>query len=148
MAEENNESSGFKVVDRRGFSSGGDRREEAPREAPEAESRAPVRQTTDTSQPEPGPPDDFDAEAAGFDTLVSYLSTTAMFQLGALAGPGGERIPPDFPNARRTIDLLEILQQKTQGNLSPQEERFLDEALYELRLAYLEMEKRQARRVK
>jgi len=148
MAEDDNEPSGFKVVDRRGFSSGGDRREEPPREAPKAESRAPVRQPADTPQPEAEPPDDFGAEAAGFDTLVSYLSTTAMFQLGALAGPGGERIPPDFPNARRTIDLLEVLQQKTQGNLSTEEARFLDEALYELRLAYLEMEKRQARRVK
>lgn len=148
MAEDNNEPSGFKVVDRRGFSSGGDRREEPPREAPEAESCEPGRQPADTPEPEAEPPDDFDAEAAGFDTLVSYLSTTAMFQLGALAGPGGERIPPDFPNARRTIDLLEVLQQKTQGNLSTEEARFLDEALYELRLAYLEMEKRQARRVK
>jgi len=156
MAEENNGPSGFKVVDRRNFSSGGDRREEVPGDAPKAESSAPLRQPVDgrvvqpthTAEPEAEPPDDFGAEAAGFDTLVSYLSTTAMFQLGALAGPGGERIPPDLPNARRTIDLLEILQQKTQGNLSTEEARFLDEALYELRLAYLEMEKRQARRVK
>ena len=156
MAKDNNEPSGFKVVDRRSFSSGGNRREEGPHDAPKAESRAPVRQPAegraarpaDAPQPEAGPPDDFGAEAAGFDTLVSYLSTTAMFQLGALAGPSGERIPPDLPNARRTVDLLEILQQKTQGNLSAEEARFLDEALYELRLAYLEMEKRQARRVK
>jgi hypothetical protein len=148
MAEEKNGPSGFRVVDRRSFSSDGEPREGARRDAPKPQTPPPVRQPADTPQPEPEPPDEFSAEPAGFDTLVSYLSTTAMFQLGALAGPGGERIPADLPNARRTIDLLETLQQKTQGNLSPEEARFLDDALYELRLAYLEVEKRQTHRVK
>jgi hypothetical protein len=86
--------------------------------------------------------EDFEANAPGFDTLVSYLSTTAMFQMGLLAGPGGERIPADLANARRTIDLLEILQEKTQGNLTAEEAKLLDDILYELRMSYVEIEKR------
>lgn len=147
MAEEKNGPSGFKVVDRRSFSSEGDRREEARPDAPKPDTPPPTPRAR-TPQPEPESPDDLGAEPVGFDTLISYLSTTAMFQLGALPGPGGERIPADLPNARRTIDLLEVLQQKTQGNLSAQEARYLDDALYELRLAYVEVEKRQTRRAK
>ena len=69
-----------------------------------------------------------------------------MFQLGLLPGPGGERIPADFPNARRTIDLLEVLQQKTQGNLTEDEARMLTEVLYELRLSFVETSNRQTRK--
>ena len=57
-------------------------------------------------------------------------------------------IPPDMVNARRTIDLLEVLHDKTQGNLTPAESRFLEEVLYELRLSYVEVEKRGTRKQK
>jgi len=65
-----------------------------------------------------------------------------MFQLGFLPGPGGERIPTDLVNARRTIDLLEVLQNKTAGNLSDDEARMLEEVLYELRMSYIEVQRR------
>ena len=90
--------------------------------------------------------EEFPDEPSGFETLVSYLSTTTMFQLGLLAGPGGERIPPDMANAQRTIDLLQVLQEKTQGNLTPNESRLLDDVLYELRMTFVELQKRQARK--
>jgi len=150
MAEDKDAPSGFKVVDRRGFSTDGVRREAAgvDQGKPEASPSRPAAPPARSPQSTPEPPDSFGDESVGFPTLISYLSTTAMFQLGALAGPGGERIPADLPNAQRTIALLEILQDKTQGNLTPEEAHFLEEALYELRLAYLEMEKRQTRRAK
>ena len=144
MAEEKDQPSGFKVVDKRVFSTDGKRRED-PIEEKLAEAR-PQR------PPTPPAPEELEAEdyseigPAGFDTLVSYLSTTAMFQLGLLPGPGGERIPADLVNARRTIDLLEILQQKTRGNLTQGEARLLEDVLYELRLSYVEIEKRLAPR--
>jgi Domain of unknown function (DUF1844) len=153
MADEKNESSGFKVVDRRSFTSEGSPREEvaddtktsdAPSAAqhakPAAASGRPAR-----SQVIETPGSDFD-EPSGFETLVSYLSTTAMFQLGLVAGPGGERIPADMPNAHRTIDLLSVLQEKTKGNLSANESRLLDDVLYELRMTFVELQKRQARK--
>jgi hypothetical protein len=71
-----------------------------------------------------------------------------MFQLGLIPGPSGERIPADMPNAKRTVDLLEILQEKTQGNLTAGESRLLEDALYELRMSFVEMQKRQARKIK
>ena len=65
-----------------------------------------------------------------------------MFQLGLLPGPGGERLPVDLANARMTIDLLDVLQEKTAGNLTEDESRLLDEVLYELRLSFVEVQKR------
>ena len=69
-----------------------------------------------------------------------------MFQLGLIPGPGGERIPSDMTNAQRTIDLLQVLQEKTQGNLTGNESRLLDDVLYELRMTFVELQKRQARK--
>jgi hypothetical protein len=141
MPEDKDGSSGFKVVDRRGFASDGSRREE-----PDPEPQAPQARPARTPEPPAPEPEAYEAPAEfgppGFDTIVSYLSTTAFFQLGLLAGPGGERIPPDLANARRTVDMLEVLQQKTQGNLSTDEAQLLEEVLYELRLSYVEIQKR------
>lgn len=145
MPEEKEESSGFKVVDRRGFTSEGARREEPGATLPPAPSAGP------TLAPEPPPVEammEDDAEGfgpPGFEAIVSYLSTTALFQLGLLAGPGGERIPPDLASGRQSIDMLEILQQKTRGNLSATEAQMLENVLYELRLSYVELEKRLAK---
>jgi hypothetical protein len=145
MAEEKTEPSHFRVVDRRSFTADGVKRKDADVNEAKAEtSPAPPRATPRQAEPEPR--EEVGAEALGFDTLVSYLSTTAMFQMGLIPGPGGERIPVDLPNARRTIDLLEVLQEKTEGNLTPDETRLLEDVLYELRMSFVEMEKRQARK--
>jgi len=144
MPEDKAHDSGFKVVDRRPFSVDGTRREDAQNETekPEARAKAPDQSRAVDREPE----EYVEPEGSGFETLVSYLSTTAMFQLGVLPGPSGERIPPDMANARRTIDLLEVLQEKTRGNLTPAEKRFLEDVLYELRLSYVEVEKRGTRK--
>ena len=147
MAEDKDGPSGFKVVDRRTFSVDGSKRPDAPSAEQKAEaSTASERGASRQVQPETE--DYFDAESSGFDTLVSYLSTAAMFQLGLIPGPSGERIPVDLPNARRTIDLLEVLRQKTQGNLTAEESRLLEDVLYDLRMSFVELQKRQARKGK
>ena len=147
LSEEKNEQSGFKVVDRRGFSSDGSPRDVSREEPSVPESRVPATAPPRT-QLEPAAPEDLGTEPGGFETLISYLSTTAMFQLGLLPGPSGEHIPADMENAQRTIDLLEVLQQKTRGNLTAAEARLLDDALYELRMTYVELNKRQGQKPK
>lgn len=155
------EESGFKVVDRRPFATDGSVRDErddgasAPRKVERPETRASAdasKPPIEVESPEQGfetALDDLsDSEQeplSGFDTLVSYLGTTAMFQLGLMAGPTGERIPPDLANARQTITMLEVLDQKTQGNLTQDEGRLLEDILYELRMAYVEVDKRNAK---
>jgi Domain of unknown function (DUF1844) len=141
MFDDKDESSGFKVVDRRSFSDDGTPRKDAHEEerGQEANVTSPPSAVGDDS---PFPEESEQEIPSGFNTLVSYLSTTAMFQLGLLPGPGGERIPVDLMNARMTIDLLEVLQEKTDGNLIEDEAKLLDEVLYELRMSFVEVQKR------
>jgi len=79
-----------------------------------------------------------DAEAS-FLEVVNLLAMQAAIALGGYQGPGGERIPPNPMAAKYQIDLLEVLQKKTQGNLNEEEKRTLDAVLYELRMHYVRM---------
>jgi uncharacterized protein DUF1844 len=147
MPDDTNESSGFKVVDRRPFSEDGTPREDAAEQLKHSE--APASLSDPATVPDEPLSDDFSEEGpSGFGMLVSYLSTTAMFQLGMLPGPAGERIPVDLVNAHMTIDLLEVLQEKTQGNLTPDEAKMLEDVLYELRMTFVEVQKRASQKTK
>ena len=73
-----------------------------------------------------------------FQNFIASLYMTALMQLGlAHEQGGGPRI--DLIGARQTIDSISLLQQKTKGNLTEKEEAFLQNVLYELRMAYLEV---------
>ncbi len=71
-----------------------------------------------------------------FAVFLSSLSMQAMMALGELPIPGTNQRREDLEQARYLIDTLGLLQQKTQGNLTPEETQFLDNALYELRMRY------------
>jgi hypothetical protein len=71
--------------------------------------------------------------------LVQSLQMGAMVGLGLLQGPDGKRPPVDLPGAKDAIDLLGILQEKTKGNLTKEEEEVLREGLYHLRMGYMAM---------
>jgi hypothetical protein len=71
--------------------------------------------------------------------LVQSLQMGAMVGLGMLQGPDGKRPPVDLPGAKDAIDLLGILQEKTKGNLTKEEEEVLREGLYHLRMGYMAM---------
>ena len=74
-----------------------------------------------------------------FADLVNMLAMQAAIALGGFQGPGGERIPPNPAAAKHHIDLLDVLDQKTAGNLADDEKRVLDTVLYELRMQYVQM---------
>jgi hypothetical protein len=74
-------------------------------------------------------------------TLERFLASlymTAMMQLGLMRQQGGQP-QVDIIGARQTIDTLSLLAEKTKGNLTPAEENFLQNSLYELRMAYVEV---------
>jgi len=73
----------------------------------------------------------------GFLDLVNLLAMQAAIGLGGYQGPGGERIAPNPIAAKHNIDLLEVLQEKTKGNLSADEEKMLGAVLYELRMNFV-----------
>jgi hypothetical protein len=69
---------------------------------------------------------------------VQSMYMTAMMGLGAGTQPG-EKPRIDLMGARQTIDLLGVLGEKTKGNLSADEQRLLESALFELRMMFLEI---------
>ena len=75
---------------------------------------------------------------AGFSEIVQLLAMQAMIGLGGMRQPGGQDIPPSLDIAKHHIDLLEVLDEKTSGNLDEKEKRLLDTTLHQLRLAYVE----------
>jgi hypothetical protein len=73
-----------------------------------------------------------------FDHLVQSMYMTAMMSMGAGTQPG-EKPRIDLMGARQTIDLIGVLQDKTKGNLTTNEQRLLESALFELRMMFLEI---------
>lgn len=81
-------------------------------------------------------------EKLTFEKVVLFLAQTAMLQLGLLAADPTRPMEPDLFGARETIDMLGVLQEKTRGNLTPEEQRLLDNSLYELRMTWMELSRR------
>lgn len=73
-----------------------------------------------------------------FSTFVLSLGTTALYQMGLVPDPeSGEAAVADTLVAQQTIDTLEMLREKTLGNLSDEERKLIDSLLYELRIKYV-----------
>ena len=83
---------------------------------------------TDTDEE---PPIDF----GGF---IISLGTSAYVSLGKVDHPDLGGTEKDLPAAKNVIDILKLLQEKTKGNLEPEEERLLGGLIYELKMAYVE----------
>jgi Domain of unknown function (DUF1844) len=92
--------------------------------------------TDPTPKPEDGPPAGL-TQRDLFLGLVQSFQLAAMQQLGKVPDPTSEQTTQDLPQAKLSIDLLEMLKVKTAGNLTMEEGRFLDHVLTELRLHYV-----------
>ena len=86
-------------------------------------------------QPDPNVPIDFS-------TFVLSLSSSAAYHLGLVPHPEDQSTCSNLPMAKQTIDILGILQEKTKGNLTGEEERLLGEVIYNLRIAFVNESKK------
>jgi Domain of unknown function (DUF1844) len=159
MPEKKNES--FTVTDRRLFTADGELRSEAAEEeaappvaskaepespAPQAPSAAEQEQQADAYQKSSQEMDrqvELNGHSAKdleitFERFLASLYMTGMLQLGLMHEQGGQP-QLDLIGARQTIDTISLLSDKTKGNLSSKEQNFLQNALYELRMAYVEV---------
>ncbi len=73
-----------------------------------------------------------------FHHLVTMFATLAYQQLGKLVNPITAKMERDLRQARITIDMLEMIREKTTGNLTDEEERLLDSILMELQMNYVD----------
>lgn len=138
MSESENEEKGFKITDRRKFTPEGDPR-------PDAES---VEEIKKPRVEEPGPTKTREARRpardaghppieTSFADLVSMLASNALVQMGEVEDPiSGER-SENLQGVQVMISLLTMLETKTKGNLSSDEEKMLERVLYDLRMRFM-----------
>jgi uncharacterized protein DUF1844 len=88
-----------------------------------------------------GPPDAGELPPASMEMLLSTLAAEAMMSMGQMGVPGSEQPQKNLPQAKYIIDLIEVIQEKTKGNLSGQEEEIMTEMLHQLRMAYVAVQK-------
>jgi hypothetical protein len=79
---------------------------------------------------------------ASLPMLIASLGTQAMAAMGMMPGDDGKPLPVNLAFSKHFIDLLGVLEEKTSGNLSDQEKHYLQETLYQLRMAFVEAKKR------
>lgn len=148
------EEKGFTVRDRRFFSGTSDEKkagtaseEQKTKAAPEPESPQPEAGGAGTGQEAGSRSDAGTAEAGStfpqidFSTFVFSLNSSALVHLGVLEEPGTGQKVKNLPLAKQTIDLLGMLEEKTRGNLTKDEENLLKSMLHDLRLMYVKEKK-------
>ena len=79
---------------------------------------------------------------ASLATLIASLALQAMMALGLVADPKSSPPQPHLDEARHLIDMLQMLEDKTAGNRTPEESRLLDSTLHDLRMAYVSVQSR------
>ena len=74
-------------------------------------------------------------------SVILPFFTQALVQMGQVAGPADKKTEENLDLAKRMIDLLDLLKQRTEGNLKPEEEKFLSHCLHQVRMIYMEKTK-------
>ncbi|MBP1659456.1 MAG: hypothetical protein H6P95_648 [Candidatus Aminicenantes bacterium] len=96
--------------------------------------------TPDDTPPEEGPGEPGGPEflpPLDFGSIIVLLYFPALVQLGLVEDPSSGERRENLGLAKRNIDLLDLLRDRTKGNLEPEEQKFLDGVLDQLKLAYL-----------
>jgi uncharacterized protein DUF1844 len=150
MAEENQGS--FKVTDRRLFNPDGTLRDDAlieeaapapppePGAAASPSSAQPQGQFAAATAPElQSEPEDAEPERTMFNEFLMGIASSAFIYLGLVEHPATGRRQVDMTAAKESIDMLLMLREKTQGNLTRGEEKFFDDLLSDLKMQYVTM---------
>jgi Domain of unknown function (DUF1844) len=118
---------GFVVKDKRFSAKKED--EEEPKIKEEAKAEEPPREEGSAQE---GPLPEID-----FTHFMFSLSTSVLIQLGEIEDPFTKTLVKNLPLAKQTIDLIGMLNEKTKGNLTPDEEKVMQYILYDLRMRYV-----------
>lgn len=124
------EEQGFVIRDRRGRDDTGSSGVSDPTATSERRSPRPDAPQESGQAHEPGPP-------VTFATFVFSLGTSALMLMGEQLDPQHERLQVNLPQAKEIIDILSMLETKTQGNLGAEEQSMLTDMLYALRMKYV-----------
>ncbi len=152
MDDKEEEQSAFKVTDRRMFTTEGEireqqqpdsgeqappRKEEPPKASQEEKPKPEAAQEPDQKEEAKPTAEQDPGQGVNFASFLLSLATTGMVHLGEMPEPSTGQKMEDLEAARKMIDILGILREKTQGNLSAEESHLLENVLYELRMKFM-----------
>jgi len=123
----------FVIRDRRFFSEEGQKETEKTKEKPQ-ESKPPEQEKAPESQSKESTAQ---LPEINFQTFIFSLNASALVQLGVIEDPAVGKKEKNLSLAKQTIDMLSMLQEKTAGNLTKDEEEMLRYILYDLRIRYV-----------
>jgi hypothetical protein len=72
-----------------------------------------------------------------FVNFLFSISTSALIQMGEIEDPISQQTVKNLPLAKQTIDLIGMLKEKTEGNLTPEEAKLIENILFDLRMRYV-----------
>ena len=130
--EEKKKDSGFVVKDKRLF---GESVDDQPQEEIKSTAAEEKREKPGESQQQPN--QEMDYPAVNFTNFVLSLSTSALFHFGDFPETEGGTPQKNLPAAKQTIDILDMLNEKTKGNLDKNESSLIQGVLYELKMRYV-----------
>jgi len=139
MHDEEKKEKSFVVKDRRKFTETGEPREETagkkdvsePAKPSTAAEEREQRKEKETSEQQAAMPE------MNFANFIFSLSTSAMYHFGDFPDPVTKKAERNLAAARQTIDIIAMLKEKTEGNLSADEKTLIDTVLFELRMRYV-----------
>ncbi len=143
MSEEVTEGEGFTVKDKRTFDSEGKVKEEF-KKAPDSEEAVKEEGEKDAGEQawkkeqETSP-----LPEVNFSSFLLSLSSSVLLHLGEIADPQSGEKKKDLALAKQSIDIIGILKDKTKGNLSEEEEKLLQNLLYDLRMRFVTASKQE-----
>jgi hypothetical protein len=121
----------IKVSDRRSFTATGERRSPDQPKSEPPRATLPASPSAASAEQEAGGPGAID-----FDSFVRYLAQVAFHQMTAARESATGEGEAGLEEAKQTIEIMVMLKSKTRGNLTPREERSLDDLLYQLRIEF------------
>jgi hypothetical protein len=143
--EEEGKGRGFRVEDKRRFvpTSGEPRPPENSPDQPQETISPKVDESSEAQRPEIPPRSSIPPPSEiSFSSFILGLTTQALIYMGEIPPAPGHPIQTDLSSAQQMIDILSILKQKTAGNLDTGEEAMLGNALFDLRIRYVDLVKK------
>ena len=130
----NEEEKGFIIKDRRSLDEKGELKDKGREDIKKSEETKEKAEKKEEFQKPPLP-------EANFTSLIFSLSSSALFHFGEIPDPTTGEKKQDLPLAKHAIDIISMLKEKTQGNLTEEEQKFLDSVLTDLKWRFVKAAK-------
>ncbi|NQT10342.1 MAG: DUF1844 domain-containing protein [Desulfobacteraceae bacterium] len=131
------EDKGFIIKDRRAFAEGNQEIDERKKDKKESSGEEVKDQAQKESSPEDKQGPEIHLPEINFATFIISLNASALVHLGVIEDPASGKKVKSLAIGKQTIDILSMLEEKTKGNLTTEEENMLKNVLYDLRIIYV-----------